>query len=58
MQYGCEVYMNSYMASMDHSFKNHLLEVGVTQNHREIMVLRTLTTVDLFGLIMCEDPCE
>ena len=28
-------------------FKNHLLEIGLTQNH-EIMVLWTLTAVDLF----------
>ena len=28
-------------------YKNHFLEVGLTQN-REIMALRTLTTVDLF----------
>jgi hypothetical protein len=37
------------------NFKNHLLEVGLTQN-RETMALRTLTIVDLFNLIMCEDP--
>ena len=36
-------------------FKNHLLEVGLTQNW-ETMALRTLTTVDLFYFIMCEDP--
>ena len=36
-------------------FKNHLLEVGLTQNH-ETMALRMVTTVDLFYLIMCEDP--
>jgi hypothetical protein len=35
-------------------FKNHLLDVGLTQN-REIMALQMLTTVDLFYLIMCED---
>ena len=38
-------------------FKNHLLEVGLTQN-QETMALRTLTTVDLFYFIMCEDPHE
>ena len=38
-------------------FNNHLLEVGVTQN-RETMALWTLTTVDLFHFIMCEDPRE
>ena len=35
-------------------FKNHLLEVGLTQN-RETIALRTLTTIDLFYFIMCED---
>ena len=35
-------------------FKNHLLEVDLTQN-RETMTLRTLTTVDLFYFIMCDD---
>ena len=38
-------------------FNNHLLEVGLKQN-QETMALRTLTTVDLFYLIMCEDPYE
>ena len=54
MQDGCKVYMDSYMASNGSCFmvtwtifKNHLLEVGLTQN-RETMALRTLTTVDLF----------
>ena len=64
MHDGCKVYMDSYMAS-DGScfmvtwiiFKNHLLEVGLTQN-RETMALQTLTTVDLFYFIMCEDPHE
>ena len=32
-------------------FKNHLLEVGLTQN-RETMALEMLTTVDLFYIIM------
>ena len=36
-------------------FKNHLLEVGRTQN-QETMALRPLTTIDLFYFIMCEDP--
>jgi hypothetical protein len=36
-------------------FKNHLLEVGLTQN-QETMALQTLTTVDLFDSIMCEAP--
>ena len=38
-------------------FNNHLLEVGLTQNW-ETMALRTLTTVDSFYFIMCEDPYE
>ena len=54
MQDGCKVYMDSYMASNGSCFmvtwtifKNHLLEVGLTQN-RETMALQSLTTVDLF----------
>jgi hypothetical protein len=39
-------------------FNNHLLEVGLTQNPREIMALRTLTTIDLFDFIMRENPHE
>ena len=53
--------MDSYMASNGSCFmvtwtifKNHLLEVVLTQN-RETMALWTLTTVDLFYFIMCED---
>ena len=38
-------------------FKNHLLEVGLTQNW-ETMALQTLTTIDLFYFIMCGDPRE
>ena len=64
MQDGCEVYMDSYMASNGSRFmvtstifKNHLLEVGLTQN-QDTMTLRMLTTVDLFNSIMCEDPHE
>jgi hypothetical protein len=34
-------------------FKNHLLEVGLTQNQKT-MALQTLTTLDLFNFIMCE----
>ena len=56
MQDGCKVYINSYMASNGSCymitwtiFQNHLLEVGLTQNH-EIMALRNLTTVDLLNL--------
>jgi hypothetical protein len=37
--------------------KNHLLEVDQTQN-QETMALRMLTTVDLFYLIMYENPRE
>ena len=64
MQDGCKVYMDSYMASIGSRFmvtciifKNHLLEVGLTQN-QETMALRMLTTVDLFYHIMCENPHE
>ena len=64
MQDGCKVYMDSYMVSNGSCFmvtwiifKNHLLEVGLTQN-QETMALRTLTIVDLFYCIMCEDPHE
>jgi hypothetical protein len=38
-------------------FKNHLLEVGITQNH-ETMALRKLTTADSFYFITSEDPRE
>ena len=38
-------------------FQNHLLKVGLTQN-RETKALQTLTTIDLFYFIMCEDPHE
>ena len=38
-------------------FKKHLLEVGLTQNW-ETVALQTLTIVDLFYFIMCEDPHE
>ena len=62
MQDGCKFYMDSYTTSNEScfmvtwtSFKNHLLEVGLTQNS-EIMALQLLTTVDLFCLTMCEDP--
>ena len=64
MQDGCNIYMDSYMASNGSSFmvtwtifKNHLLEVGLTQK-QETMALRTLTTVNLFYFIMREDPRE
>ena len=35
-------------------FKNHLLEVGLTEN-RETMALQTLIIIDLFYFIMCEN---
>jgi hypothetical protein len=64
MQDGCKVYMDSYMALNGSCFmvtlsilKNHLLEVGLTQNH-ETIALRTLTTVDLFYIIMFENQYE
>ena len=64
MQDGCEIYMDSYVASNGSCFmvtwtilKNHLLEVGLTQN-RETKALRMLTTIDLFYLTICEDPDE
>jgi hypothetical protein len=64
MQDGCKDYMDSYVAPNKSCFmvawiifKNHLLEVGLTQN-RETTALQTLTTVGLFYFIMCEDPNE
>jgi hypothetical protein len=61
-----EVYMDSYLHGIEWIgscfmvtwivFKNHLLEVGITQNHRETMARRTLTTVGLFYILTCEDP--
>ena len=64
MQDGCKVYMDSYMASNGSHFmvtwtilKNHLLEVGLTQNQKT-MAFWTLRTVDLFYFNLCEDPHE
>ena len=64
MQGGCKVYMDSYMVSNGSCFmvtwiifKNHLLEVGLTQNW-ETMAFRMLTTIELFYFIMCEDLHE
>jgi hypothetical protein len=58
-QDGCKIYMNSYMKLNESCFmvtwiifKNHLLEVGLTQT-QETMALRTLTTIGLFNFIMC-----
>ena len=38
-------------------FKNHLLEIGLTQ-HWETKALHMLTTIHLFYCIMCGDPRE
>ena len=50
MQNGCKVYMDSYMVPNGSCFMvtwtifiNHLLKVGLTQNHRETMALQWLT---------------
>jgi hypothetical protein len=59
MQDGCNVYIDSYMASNGSCFmvtwtllKNHLLEVvGLTQN-RETTALRMFKTVGLVYFIM------
>ena len=52
MQDECKVYINAYMASNGSCFmvtwtifKNHLLEVGLTQD-RKTMTLRTLAIID------------
>ena len=58
MQDGCIVYMASNGSCFTATwtiFKNHLLEVRLTQN-KETMALRTLTTIHLFCFIMCENP--
>ena len=60
-----KIYVESYVAiewimfrgHLDCFQKNHLLEVGQKQN-QEIMALWTLTTVDLFCFIMCENLYE
>jgi hypothetical protein len=64
MQDGCEVYMDSYMASNGPCFmitwiilKIHLVEVGLIQN-RKTMALWKLITIDLFYFIICENPHE
>jgi hypothetical protein len=65
MQGGCEVYMASLKASNGSCcmvtwivFIIHLLEVGLTQNHKETVALRMLTTVGLFYFTVCEDLHE
>ena len=60
MQDGCKVYMASNGSCFTVTwtiFKNHLSEVGLTQN-RETMALQTLTSLDLLYFIMFEDPHE
>ena len=64
MQDICKVYTDSYMTSNASCFmvtwtifKNHFLEIGLTQNQKT-MALQTLTTIDSFHFIMCEDPHE
>jgi hypothetical protein len=49
--------MDHVSRSLGLIFKNHHLEVGLSQN-RETMALRTLTTLDFFYFIVCEDPHE
>jgi hypothetical protein len=64
MQDGCKVYTDPYLASNGPCFmitwtifKNHLLEVDLTQN-QETMALRMFTSIDSFYFIMCKDPHE
>ena len=64
MQDGCEVYINSYMASNRSCFmvtwtifQNHLLEVGLTQNQKTT-TLRPLTTIALFHFILYDNLHE
>ena len=63
-QDGRKVYMDSSMASNGFCFmvtwtifKIHLLEAGLIYNW-ETMTLWTLTNIELFYFIMCEDPHE
>jgi hypothetical protein len=68
MQDGRRLYVVSYMVSNGSCcmvtwtiFKNHFLEVGLTQNWETMaprMALRTSTTVDLLCFITCEDLHE
>ena len=64
MQDGCKVYMDSYVTPNGSCFMVtwiifhiHLLEIGLTQNP-ETMALRTLSTIDSFYIIMCENLHE
>jgi hypothetical protein len=59
MQDGCKIYVDSYMASNGPCFmatwtifKNHVLEVGLTQD-QVTMSLKKLTTIGLFVLFLC-----
>ena len=58
MQDGCKS-LHGFLDGIEWSmvtwttFKNHLLEVGLTKN-RETMALRTLKTIDLFYFITYE----
>jgi hypothetical protein len=63
MQDGCKVYLDSNVASNGSCstvtwtlFRDHLLEVDLTQNHRETMAFRNLTTDNLLYFIGCKDP--
>jgi hypothetical protein len=42
---------------LDYFQKNHLSEIGLTQN-QETIVLWKLTTIGLFYFIMCKEPHE
>ena len=65
MQYGCKVHMDSYMASNGSCFmvtwtvfKNHLLEVRLTQN-RETTTLQTFISIGLFYFFLsCVRTCK
>ena len=62
LQDGCKVYMDflrgiEWIMVIWTIFGNHLLEVGLTQNHREIMAFRAFTTVGLFYFIMWWGTC-
>ena len=65
MQDGCKVYMGSYVALNVSCFKvtwilfkNRLLKVRLINTKWETMALWTLTTVDLFYFVVCEDMHE
>jgi hypothetical protein len=63
MEDGCKVYTDSYMALNGSCFmvtwivfKNHLLEVGLSQN-REILALQTFTSVLVYYVLSCVRTC-